>query len=862
MILFYYFLIQTSSVDRSKYSTCEETPFCKRNRFALNQNWIALPELSESNNNTFSIPLLSEETQTKVLFNCNFILNNSIHVKITNFSQEKGSKRFDCSIENSIVNQKVAKSYKIYEEELNSTHIILKSSFSKVIIQIKPFILYIYENESLKLIFNSDNSMIFEIEKTENDEFQTHLQDVHKSVAGTFEFVDPKVKFSGLPTHTLSLNLPTTTKREPIRFYNTDINRFEVDSGMAMYGSIPYIVGHSGFNSTSIFWCNPSETYVDIIEDKKVRFISETNFVDFFVFCGSHSSVIEMFSELTGRSPMHHYFTFGYHQCRWTYYSSNDIRSVSANLDEKHIPHDVLWLDLDHTDDKMYFTFNNNYKDILELTNEVVEMKRRLVAQVDPHLKAISRYNVYKEANDRRFLIMNDNEPFQGNCWPGKSVWVDFYNPNARLWWSKRFNYSLYLGSSPYLFVWNDMNEPAVFDVKDFTLPKWSLHFRGYEDRSIHNLYGHFMIMSTYKGVVMRNTDQNERAFVLTRSYFAGSQKYALMWTGDNTASWEQLRISIIMTLHLSVSSFPVSGSDVGGFFDSPNEDLLSRWFQLGAFAYPFYRCHCHHLSARREPDRLKGSFFERTKKAITERYTLMPLWYTLMKEAHDNGMPIVRPIWFEFDSEGDDQIEDEFMIGDTLLVAPVVTEIQSTKKEREVALPDGTRWFEFRSLHELSLENSHNFVVKSDLEVPVFIRGGKSFCMKEKVRKSSEAMFDDPFTLIICVDDNSKSEGKLYVDDGHTFNYTRGEFIYRLFEFNDNVLTNKNMNSDDTNSFYKNYSVVIDTIKIAGLVNAPIKIVNESNGEKIRFKVQNGIVILTEINLPVKEDWSLKLIY
>lgn len=860
-MILYYFLVLIISVDRSKYNGCEETPFCKRNRFASSQNWAAIPDLSITNNNTFSIPLLSEKTQVKALLNCNFILNSSVHVKITNFTQEKGPKRFDCSIENSIVNQKVAKSHKQYQEKRNSTHIILTSSSTDVIIQIKPFILFVYENENLKLIFNSDNSMIFESETITNSEQHTNLQDVHKAVAATFEFTDPRVKFSGLPAHTLSLNFPTTTNREPIRFYNTDINRFEVDSGMSMYGSIPYIVGHSGFNSTSVFWCNPSETYVDIIENKKVRFISETNYVDFFVFCGSHRSVVEEFSELTGRSPMLHYFAFGYHQCRWTYYSSNEIRSVSANLDEKHIPHDVLWLDLDHTDDKKYFTFNNNYKDILELTNEVVEMKRRLVAQVDPHLKAVSNYNVYKEANDRHFLIMDGQEPFYGNCWPGRSVWVDFYNPNARLWWSRRFNYSLYQGSSPYLFVWNDMNEPAVFDVKDFSLPKSSLHFRGYEDRSIHNLYGHFMVMSTYKGAVMRNEDQNERAFVLTRSYFAGSQKYALMWTGDNTANWDQLRNSIVMTLHLSVSAFPISGSDVGGFFDSPNEDLLSRWFQLGAFAYPFYRCHCHHLSARREPDRLKGTFFERTKKAIIERYTLLPLWYTLMKEAHDTGRPIVRPIWFEFDSDGDDLIEDQFMIGDVLLAAPVVTEIQSTKKEREVSLPGDVRWFEFRSLKELSLKNSKKFVMKSDLEVPVFIRGGKIFCMKEKIRKSSEAMFDDPFTLIVCVDSDSKSEGKLYVDDGHSFNYTHGEYVYREFEFNEDVLTNKNINVQE-NSFYDNYSVVIETIKIVGLNKVPNKIVNERNGDDVRFKVKNEIVILTDANLSVKEDWSLKLIY
>lgn len=861
MLLLYYFIIYGSPVDRSKYNDCNSTPFCKRNRFVSNQNWVALSDLSISNNNSFSIPILYEETQNKVLLNINFLLNSCVHIKITNFSVENGPKRYDCSTENSIVNQKLAKQHKLYTEERNSTHTILTANSIKIIIQWRPFIIFTYEGETLKLTFNNDNSMIFEEPEVDNYDDENDCQ---KTVAGTFQFFDRRVQFSGLPAHTLSLNLPDTTNREPIRFYNTDINRFEVDSGMSMYGSIPYIIGHSGNNSTSIFWCNPSETYADIYKDseneKKVRFVSETNFIDFFVFVGNHSSVISEFSSLTGRSPMHQYFTFGYHQCRWTYYSSNEIRVVSANLDEKHIPHDVLWLDLDHTNDKMYFTFNNDYKDIKKLTKEVVDNQRRLVAQVDPHLKAINSYKVYKEASDRHFLITKDQQPFYGNCWPGRSVWVDFFNPNARQWWSKRFNFTFYEGSSPYLFVWNDMNEPAVFDVKDFTLPKNSLHFRGFQDRNIHNLYGHFMVISTYNGVIKRNEDENERAFVLTRSYFAGSQKYSLMWTGDNTASWEMLGNSLIMTLGLSVCSFPISGSDVGGFFDSPDEDLLSRWYQLGAFCYPFYRCHCHHLSAKREPDRLKGSYFDRTKKAIIERYTLLPLWYSLMRECHDSGRPIVRPIWFEFENEDLQNVEDQLLIGDSILIAPVVNEEQSKKKEREVTLPDSVRWFDFRSLQEIK-SKSKKMTVKADLDVPAFIRGGRTFCMKETIRKSSEAMFNDPFTLIVCLDDTQKSHGKLYIDDGHTFNFTRGQFVYRLFEFKDGILMNSPDNGNANNLFYQEYSVVVKTIKIAGVSEVPHKIVNDKNGQNMKFKVKKGVIIIDDAELPVKEDWSLKFI-
>lgn len=862
-MFFSYFILTCISVDPSKYLDCRRTPFCNRNRFLTNNIWVAHSDLVETKEDAFSIVISNTNQEIKLIMHISFLLQGSIHVKFSNYSEEVGPKRFDSSKENTIVNQTICNNYNKYSFVKNQSHVVLNSQSSninKICIQLDPFVLYIYENDKIKLSFNEDESMVFESqikEQQDNDD-----DDSHQTVAGTFIFYDNQIRFSGLPSHTLSMNLPDTTHREMIRFYNTDINRFEVDSGMAMYGSIPYIVGHSGMSSSSIFWCNPSETYVDIglEKTKKVRFISETNFVDFFVFFGNHSSVIEQFSSLTGLISMQQMFLFGYHQCRWTYYSSKEIRSVSKRLDKNHIPHDVMWLDLDHTDDKRYFTFNHNYTDILQLTSEMVANKRRLVAQVDPHLQANTKYRVYKEALDRKFLILepHSKEIFYGNCWPGRSAWVDFFNPNARLWWSNQFKYSFYVGSSKSLFVWNDMNEPAVFDRKDFSLPKASLHFRDYQDRTIHNLYGHFMVMSTYNGVLKRNDDQNERPFVLTRSYFAGSQKYALMWTGDNTANWAQLKASLIMSLSLSISAFPLSGSDVGGFFDSPDQDLLSRWYQLGAFSYTFFRCHCHHLSDYREPYTLKGEYFDRAKNAITERYTLLPLWYSVMYESHISGHPIIRPIWYEFGSNCDD-IDDQVMIGDTLMATPIVTKEQSLAKERPIILPSGSRWFDFRTLLQISNgKKTQKLIVKDETSVPCFIRGGKCLIKKDTLRQSSEAMFNDPFTLIVALDSNQQSEGKLYIDDGHSFNYSKGDYIYCIFKYEKGVLSNTNLNKPIKNTFLEDYKVEVQLIKVIGLNAHPKKIINQSTGKEISFTFSDDILSISNAGLYIKDDWRL----
>ncbi|OHS97985.1 Neutral alpha-glucosidase AB [Tritrichomonas foetus] len=949
------FVTTLLAVDRSKYSQCNEVKFCQRNRFVQKQKWETKPDSIFLDNNMLKIPLFSDITKSTVLLNLEFLLNSCVHVKITNFSIEntsKNVKRYDCSLENSIVNQTILKNRKKIDflnnnsNYINKTHIVIKVDHhenqfrSKVVIQIKPFCLFVYENENdLKLSLNEDDTMIFETSRVENQYTQTnqlitksnkkikksdnddyydysndiddendeetlndsiddnleidnelnpsigdHLNnDVKMSVAASFSFYDKNIKFSGLPSHTLPLNLPNTIDGEPIRFYNTDINSFEVNSGMAMYGSIPYIVGHSGAKSTSLFWCNPCETWVDI-NNNNVRFISETNYIDFFVFTGTHQSVIKEYSDITGRIQMQQMFTFGYHQCRWTYYTSDEIRKVTKKLDKNMIPHDVMWLDLDHTNDKMYFTFNKDYQDILKLTNEIVSNQRRLVAQVDPHLKAIESYRIYKEAKDRNFLIYSnsDKEIFFGNCWPGRSAWIDFMNPNARVWWAKQFNYSLYNGSSKFLFVWNDMNEPAVFDVKDFTLPKTAIHFRNFEDRNVHNLYGHFMVMSSYNGLLKRNINNNvdntlnvkseeevERVFLLTRSFFAGSQKYSLMWTGDNTASWEQLKASIWMTLSLSVSNFPISGSDVGGFFNSPDQELLARWYQLGAFVYPFFRCHCHHLSDRREPYTLTGNFYEMTKNAIQERYSLLPLWYTLMKENIDTANPIVRPIWYEINDNHDhsefSNINDEVMIGDTLLVAPIVSLETSQKNEREILFPRNHKFYDFRTLEEISFTDSNNKVtVKSNMNVPCYIRSGKILFLKPTLRKSSEAMFHDPFKIIVCLDDQQQSKGTIYIDDGHTFNYKKGEFLYKLFHFQENVLSSENLQNDInfSSKFFQSYSVKINEIIIVGLQRIPKEIIDQKNNQKIKFTVNKGKVHISKVNLVMKEDISLKFVF
>lgn len=836
------------------------------------QNWKALISSSFiSETNSYFIPLVNENLNNKVNMMISSLDDGIIHFKVEPKEAEK-FQRFDCSKEPTIINKKLLETKnQIKEVNKNDNGVDLEFNNGVILkVQSFPFLIKVLENQKVKMVINYDDKLVFE-NNVDKDKFPEMFHEVEfgkykesckngpTSIAMSFKFEDD-VKFTGLPSHTLSLNLPSTIKdgkeiTDPIRFFNTDNNRYEINSVMSLYGSIPFLVGHNLDSSSGLFWCNPSETWIDIdTEEKSSRFISETGFIDFFIVLGSHHDVIQAYTSLTGKPTLPQLFALGYHQCRWTYSSSNEIREVSRNLDNALIPHDALWLDLDHTDGKKYFTFNNNFKDIQKLTKEFVRANRRLVAQVDPHLKVERDYQVYYEAKEGSYFIKNKNKrDYIANCWPGRSGWIDFMNPNAREWWANQFSYSLYRGSSKNLYIWNDMNEPSVFNVPDLTLPRDTLHYGGYEDRDVHNLYGHFMIMATYDGLVKRNEDQNERPFLLTRSFFSGSQKYAWMWTGDNSASWEHLKDSISQTLTLGVCGFPFSGSDVGGFFDSPDQELLYRWYQVGAFCYPFFRCHCHHLSSRREPYLFKDEKLEAVQKAIQERYKLLPLWYTSSFKSYQTGLPIIRPLWMEFNEQEVQEINTEIMISDVLLVAPV---LEKSASSIDTYLPR-SRWYEFRTLNEVKKSGEIVSIRDIEIDVPVFIRGGKTFAIKPNLRKSALSMLKDPYNLIVALDNNYYSDGELYIDDGHSFDYLKNEYIHNKYIFENNELKSINLGESNKESdFYLNNSETINKIQITGLQKIP-KTITSSTNNPIHFEDIDGVLNI-EAELPIKEEWKL----
>ncbi len=270
-----------------------------------------------------------------------------------------------------------------------------------------------------------------------------------------------------------------------------------------------------------------------------------------------------------------------------------------------------------------------------------------------------------------------DKTPFEAKCWPDNSVWLDYLNPKTRDYWASLYDLKHYPGTNARTFIWNDMNEPSVFNSFENTFDKSLLHFDGEryrEHREMHNLYSLLEISATYEG--LRQREKNTRPFLLTRSFFAGAHRYAAMWTGDSGTTWEHLRLNLSILQNLSICGFSFCGADIPGFFGSPDNELIVRAYQAGVF-YPFMRGHADRGTKRREPWALGEEACARVSEAIHLRYELLPYTYTTFyRHAHARSWPVMTPLWAAFKSPKEDPqlrtMDDEFMFGPAFLVKPI----------------------------------------------------------------------------------------------------------------------------------------------------------------------------------------------
>ena len=292
----------------------------------------------------------------------------------------------------------------------------------------------------------------------------------------------------GIPEHgsdSLALKYtrgPGVEESEPHRLFNLDVFEYLHDSPFGIYGSIPYMISHGAKASAGFFWLNAAEMQIDVLGpgwsgdgegsgDKRKRidtlWMSEAGIVDAFFMPGpGPKDVLGQYASLTGTQALPPEFAIAYHQCRWNYRDEEDVAAVDSGFDEHDIPYDVLWLDIEHTDGKKYFTWDK----VLFPTPEEMQRKlagkgRHMVTIVDPHIKRDDSYYIHKEATEKGYYVKDATErDYDGWCWPGSSSYLDMLSPEIREWWGEKFSLDNYKGSTSSLYIWNDMNEPSVFN--------------------------------------------------------------------------------------------------------------------------------------------------------------------------------------------------------------------------------------------------------------------------------------------------------------------------------------------------------------------------------------------------------------
>jgi len=485
-----------------------------------------------------------------------------------------------------------------------------------------------------------------------------------------------------------------------------------------------------------------------------------------YVFAGPDMpAILEAYTWLTGRIALPPIWSLGYHQCRWYEYTQDAVEAVAQLHRENDIPCDGMWLDIEYMDGYRVFTWDSDrFPNPREMLKRLAAQGFRVITIIDPGVKFDPGYWVFDQATERDVLCRTEGgDIYIGQVWPGNTAFPDFVTEEARTWWGD-------LNAAHVLFglagIWNDMNEPSTGNI-----PAMRMRFgRGkYPHERYHNQYGLLMAMGTTKGLL--NASPGRRPFVLSRAGFAGIQRYAANWMGDNQSRWDHLWLSIAMGAGFGVSGQAFVGADIGGFAGNSNAELFLRWMQYGTLT-PFCRNH----SEIGNVDQYAWAFGEviqdHVRTAIKLRYRLLPYLYACFLEASETGAPVQRPLVFDhqYDATVRD-IDDQYLLGGDLLIAPV---IGPGVTGRQVYLPAGD-WYDW---HTGYLVGGQRFLaVTTPLDrIPIYARGGAVIPMWPEAPNSTNDYHPAVMELHLFVPaSDGVYDSMVQEDDGLTLAALRG---------------------------------------------------------------------------------------
>ncbi|ADK80060.1 glycoside hydrolase family 31 protein [Sediminispirochaeta smaragdinae] len=540
-----------------------------------------------------------------------------------------------------------------------------------------------------------------------------------------------------------------------------------------LYVSIPLLYRHTGDSVSALFLDEPGKSWFDLADSRSDRctVAAPLSRLRFYLWSGATiADAFAHYSRLTGKPPLPPLWSLGYHQSRYSYFTEEEVTHLAETFRQKAIPCDVIHLDIDYMEGYKVFTWNGkSFPNPRKLLAQLREKGFRVVTIIDPGVGSEEAYAVFRDGIDKGYFLEDkDGKPYIGKVWPGKAAFPDFTREEPRRWWSGHVKQHMELGVSG---IWNDMNEPADFtgdpyDRSNFTLPD-SVRSVG-DDREVpfvqlHNVFGQGMCKATRAGI--QSAKPNERPFVLSRAGYAGIQRYAALWTGDNNSWWEHMAMSIPMLTGLGISGVPFVGSDAGGFQSNASGELFARWLAYAAFT-PFFRGHSN-LGTRSHEPWAFGSEVERAAKlAIERRYRFLPYTYSLFHEAAETGAPIMRPLFWEFPKDPRCRtVSDQYLFGPSLIVAPILT---PGARARSVYLPEGI-WEEVES-GKRYLGGQDILVTASLDQIPLFVRTGTILPMCKVAQHTTDAWWN-PLQLHLFLPSRKETFGEssciIREDDG-----------------------------------------------------------------------------------------------
>ena len=547
-----------------------------------------------------------------------------------------------------------------------------------------------------------------------------------------------------------------------------------------IYSTIPFYIGVVNGRVYGVFMDNSYKSHFNFgaSNHRFSSFSAEGGDLNYYLFSGEKvADIIEAYTWLTGRMEMPPIWGLGYQQCRYSYYPDYEMKTIARTFREKQIPCDVLYHDIHYMKDYKLFTWDKDrFPDPKAMIAGLKDDGFHVTVIIDPGVKIEEGYEVYHEGLEKDvFVKFPDGIPYAADVWPGTCHFPDFTDPRVRTWWGEKFSELIDQGVEGF---WNDMNEIASWGNFMPNLMEFNFDGNTTSSKEARNVYGTQMARATKEGFDRLTT--NKRSFTITRAAYAGFQRYGILWTGDNVSSEESMMLGARMVAGLGLSGIAYSGNDIAGFAGRTEVSLFARWLTIAVFQ-PFVRAHTFVNTSDAEPWAMGEEVEEISRNYINLRYRLIPYIYGLFKEAADTGLPITRSLALDYTHEDhiyDTRFQNQFLLGPSILVAPV----ESDKDITKVYLPKG-EWYDLHS----GILYAGQQIIYVDCPIrrlPIFIKGGALVSMQSLVQHTGQD-HDGTLTLHLYKGDSgNQSQLKFYEDDGKSLNYRDGDFYQRAISW------------------------------------------------------------------------------